>query len=525
MRDEAWALVTRGWFGPRLGSIKSQMLAFTDSLPKKGYVRGSQWAPIAQEFERLRAILPPEQPSYVLDAEQNYFLEATREFLENPTTWLKQSRERYVRENLSRHAHLFDTVESKPLSPRQREACVVDEDNNLILAGAGSGKTSTVMGRVAFLVQSGQAKPEEILLLAYGKQAAAEMRERLEKRLGIKGITATTFHALGLSVVAVAERKKPSLSPMAEDDKLKAKFVDLEFQRLQKEDPEYRQLILSYFERWLNPDRNPFDFETLGDYYQFLNDNNLRTLKGEKVKGFGECDIANFLFKNGIEYRYEARFEPPEQAKARAAYHPDFFLPEHGIYIEHFGIDELGNTAPYIDRRKYHDDMAWKRSVHKLAGTTLLETYHYQKQKGQLLETLEKSLTTAGVNLNPLPPEAVLETLREFGAITEFSNILVKMLGLLKAANLNELERERIATKTPQLGAALKLLIPIFEAYEAELESEGQLDFDGMVSKANTYIEEGKFDVPWRFIIVDEFQDIAKSRAELVQSIRMRIPR
>ncbi|MCW2293169.1 DNA helicase-4 [Pseudomonas sp. BIGb0408] len=517
-RDEIWTLIARGWYLPRLSSIRARMLAFTNSLPKNGYVRSSQWTPIAQEFERLRSILPPEPPVYLLDEEQERFLRATIEFVRSPNAWLTQSRIRYVQNALSRHTHLFDTVESKPLTARQREACVVDEDNNLILAGAGSGKTSTVMGRVAFLVQSGQAKPEEILLLAYGRAAAAEMRERLEKRLGIKGITTATFHALGSTVVAVAEGKKASLSPMADDEKLKEKFIDLEFQRLQKEDPEYRQLILTYFERWLHPERNPFDFETLGDYYQFLNDNHVRTLKGEKVKGFGECDIANFLFKNGIEYRYEARFDTPEQAKARGAYHPDFFLPDHGIYIEHFGIDEQGNTAPYIDRQKYHDDMNWKRNVHKLAGTTLLETYHSQKQKGLLLDTLEKELTKAGVSLNPLPPESVLETLREIGAISAFSKILAKMLSLLKAANLSVEERENLGNKTPQLGAALKLLMPIFEAYQAELKDD--VDFDDMVVKATTYVVEGKFSIPWKFIIVDEFQDIAKSRAQLVQALR-----
>ncbi|WP_240494167.1 UvrD-helicase domain-containing protein [Stutzerimonas stutzeri] len=76
---------------------------------------------------------------------------------------------------------------------------MIDEDNNLVLAGAGTGKTSTVIGRVAFLVKSGQAKPEEILLLAYGKKAAEELRERLEKKLGVKGFTAETFHRLGVA--------------------------------------------------------------------------------------------------------------------------------------------------------------------------------------------------------------------------------------------------------------------------------------------------------------------------------------
>lgn len=216
--------------------------------------------------------MPPIPPKQVLEDDQYSFLHATIEFVQSPTAWLKASRDRYVQNALLQHEHLFDTVESKPLSPKQREACVVDEDNNLILAGAGSGKTSTVIGRVAFLVQSGQARPDEILLLAYGNAAAVEMRERLEKRLGIKGVTAETFHALGRHIVEKVENSKASVSPLASDENLKAKLVDLEFQRLQREDSDYRHLLLTYFEQWLYPARNPFDFKSLGDYYQFLND-------------------------------------------------------------------------------------------------------------------------------------------------------------------------------------------------------------------------------------------------------------
>lgn len=519
-RDEAWTQIVRGWYSPRLAAIKSRMSAFTGSLPRHGYVRTSQWTPIAQEFAALQATMPPIPPKHVLEDDQYSFLHATIEFVRSPTTWLKASRDRYVQNALLQHEHLFDTVESKPLSPKQREACVVDEDNNLILAGAGSGKTSTVIGRVAFLVQSGQARPDEILLLAYGNAAAVEMRERLEKRLMIKGVTAETFHALGRYIVEKVENSKASVSPLASDENLKAKLVDQEFQRLQREDSDYRQLLLTYFEQWLYPARNPFDFKSLGDYYQFLNDNDVRTLKGEKVKGFGECDIANFLFKNGVEYRYEDRFDTPEQAKSRGAYHPDFFLPDYGIYIEHFGIDEQGNTAPYIDRKKYHDDMAWKRNVHKLAGTTLVETFHHQKQKGTLLAGLENELCKAGVQLNPLPPEAVLETLREVGAISAFSKILTQMIGLLKAANLNAEEEASIANRSAQVAAAFKLLKPLFQSYQQQLKSDNQVDFDDMVNIATAYVEEGKFEIPWKFIIVDEFQDIAKSRAQLVQKLR-----
>ncbi|KWS45786.1 helicase IV [Pseudomonas syringae pv. rhaphiolepidis] len=449
-------------------------------------------------------------------------LEEARSLVEAPDARLEQVRDQYVDTTLTQYHDLFETIETKPLTLNQRRACVIDEDNNLIMAGAGTGKTSTVIGRVAFLIESRQANPEDILLLAYGKEAAKEMRERLETKLGVKGITAATFHALGRCIVEKVEQNPLELAAMAKDDKLKAHFVNNVFEA-QQHDAAYRQLLLAYFEQWLHPAPNPFDFKSLGEYYRFLEDNHIRTLKGEHVKGFGECDIANFLFKNGIEYQYEPRYDTPLQSSDRGAYHPDFYLPKLGIYIEHFGIDRKGDTAPYIDRAKYHADMQWKRQVHDQAGTRLIETYHYEKQEGVLLAALKERLTDAGATYKPLPPEAVLETLREFGAIKKFSIILRDMLGLIRSANLSiedQIDLANRAANPEQVQAALILLAPIMTAYEQELRGKQQVDYDDMINKAWSYVDNGQFESPWKFIVVDEFQDIAKSRADLVLALK-----
>lgn len=521
-RDAAWKELVRAWYIPRIIETQRRLNSFEGRLQGSRYLRTSVWEPYRQQALSWNDTRPPVPPEGILRQDHRSLLIKMEKLAKNPDQWLKESRDSYVAQALIDHHALFETVESDPLTPEQRKACVIDEDNNLILAGAGTGKTSTVIGRVAFLVASGQAKPEEILLLAYGNKAALELRERLESKLGIKGVTAETFHRLGRCIVKATENETIAISDMAGDDDLKANFVDKVFQAKQQE-PEYLELLLSYFEQWLHPAPNPFDFKTLGDYYRFLEDNDIRTLKGEAVKGFGECDIANFLFKNGIEYRYEATYSTPLQSPDRAPYRPDFFLPELGIYIEHFGTDRQGNTAPYIDRHKYQTDMAWKRKVHAEGGTTLIETFHYEKQEGALLRSLEQRLIKAGVVLNPLPPEAVLETLREFGAISTFSVILTQMLGLVRAANLSARQQADLIAQSAnpgQVSAALTLLAPIMNAYVEALRDEGEMDFDDMINKANEYVLTGRFESPWKFIVVDEFQDIAKSRAELVQALR-----
>lgn len=244
-RDLAWQQLTQAWYAPRIRQIGNRLEHFEGFLAQQRYIRSSHWMPILLKLNVWADTLPPVPENGTIHPEEQDQLLAAKQLIGNAGTRLAQSREAYIDKALADHKALFDTVESQPLSLKQRRACVIDDDNNLILAGAGTGKTSTVIGRVAFLVHSGQAKPEEILLLAYGSAAAAEMRERLEKRLGVKGVTADTFHALGRRIVEKFEGKKSAISPMATDGALKAKFVDETFKSLQHNEPQYRELLLT----------------------------------------------------------------------------------------------------------------------------------------------------------------------------------------------------------------------------------------------------------------------------------------
>src|SRR5271169_2315686 len=76
---------------------------------------------------------------------------------------------------------------------RQREAIEHIDGPVLVVAGAGTGKTSVLVNRIAHLVETGHARPDEILALTYTKNAATEMRERVSALLGQK-IQAATFH-------------------------------------------------------------------------------------------------------------------------------------------------------------------------------------------------------------------------------------------------------------------------------------------------------------------------------------------
>ncbi len=86
-----------------------------------------------------------------------------------------------------------------------------------MLAGAGSGKTSVLVARAGWLLARGEASPEQILLLAFGRKAAEEMDERIRERLHTEDITARTFHALALHIIQQGSKKVPIVSKLEND--------------------------------------------------------------------------------------------------------------------------------------------------------------------------------------------------------------------------------------------------------------------------------------------------------------------
>lgn len=432
-------------------------------------------------------------------------------------------RERYISEQLTTYKSFFDAVETNPLTAMQRRACVIDNDNNLLLAGAGTGKTSVMVGRTGYLLKSQQANHEEILLLAYGQKAANELDQRITEKLAIDKISTSTFHRLGLNIIAQVEAVKPNISAFAEDEKAKSKWVQNCFEKLIEEQSEYCSLVLDYFSKYYYVEKNAFEFISLGDYYQYLNDNDIRTLKGEKVKSFGELYIANWLFSHGIEYQYEAKYQHVVNTLERKQYQPDFYLPELDIYIEYYGINEDGDCAPFINKEDYYAAMQWKREIHQQYASQCIELTYAQHKKGQLLGMLSKALADQQVIICMLPEQAMLDTLKEAGRITVLAEIFAKLVGLYKAACLDEILHKKViaAAQDPQqTSKALQLLQPILQAYQRQLDAHDEIDFEDMISKAISYVETGQFRSPWRYIMVDEFQDISEPRARLVKALR-----
>jgi DNA helicase IV len=275
------------------------------------------------------------------DSDTTVAIDRLRTILDDPEGVRTRLNDDFVARALEQYQHFFDTVERRPLTPMQRLACVVNEDHTLVLAGAGSGKTSVVVGRAGYLVESAQARPEEVLLLAFGHKASRETDERIGERLpGMPGISAQTFHALGRKIIGQAIGRMPSVSTLATDEEAFGGYLYEKVRQLSKEHRGYSDKVLHFLAAYLQPYQPPETFDSHQAYVQYLKDVDTRTLRGERVRSQEEVAIANFLTLRGITYKYEASYQVDTATPTRARYRPDFYLPEYDLYIEHVAIDE-----------------------------------------------------------------------------------------------------------------------------------------------------------------------------------------
>ena len=407
----------------------------------------------------------------------------------------------------------------EPISDEQAEAIATDEDVTLVLAGAGSGKTRVIAGKVAHLVWNESIPPHEILVLAFNRNAAEEICDQLGGDLATTEVK--TFHAFGRSVIARAEERAPTISELAEDDMALLKAIDGIVKEI-LQDPRKSRALIDFVANLLAPYRPAYDFDSPAEYKEYVRNAERRTLKGDLVKSFEELAIANFLMENGIEYTYEKKYEVPTATKEYSQYQPDFHLSHYDIWIEHFALDKSGQ--PPRGWPSYLEGVKWKRNQHRKHGTQLIETYSWQHENGEMLKTLRAELAEAGVKFNPIPHEELVKKLaQQKWRISKLAYLLKTFLNHFKtnSLTLDEL-RNRIRGDESRNECFLNVFEQVHERYEQLLEDEKALDFHDLINRAACHIREGKWEHPYRYVLVDEFQDISAGRMALLQSLRRR---
>jgi hypothetical protein len=222
-------------------------------------------------------------------------------------------------------------IQNPKLTQAQATAVAKDEDHCLIVAGAGTGKTTTMLEKVRYLVQEQQVRPSTILVLAFNRKVMEEVQARL-RTYGIVDVTVHTFHSFGLSVLGDSTGQKPRVAKFAEpgSEKDLCRKVQVWLQDALSDGP-VAIAAREFLCRYLRPCRSPQDFESLGDYYRHLKQVGLRTLADEAVKSPGELTIANWLWLHGFAYQYEPPYKHNVADRDHRQYQPDFYLPDHDL--------------------------------------------------------------------------------------------------------------------------------------------------------------------------------------------------
>lgn len=472
-----------------------------------------------------------------LEKELKINIAKLKKYLANPESIRQKNNSLFVKKELDECKKFFDEVESNPLTERQRLSVVTDEDNDLIVAGAGSGKTSVIIAKILYLLKKKLARPEEILVLAYNKKAQLEISERLATKTDLSP-NIMTFHGLGFNILKCGSQRKV-VSVFATDDLKYKNFIRKTIGQNIETNSKYAELIITYFQEYFYPAPDIENFQQVGDYYNYLKGYEIRSLGGEKVKSWEEYKIANFLFFNNIKYEYEKAYPHDDGDRNYKTYQPDFYLPEYDIYIEHFGIDKNGKTAPYIDSVKYNDSIKWKREIHKKYKTKLVETYSYENIDDVLLSNLREKLEKYNVVFNPIDSKKIFEILDEKSEMDSFSDLVATFLNHFKSNQLTiEMIREKIEKnskmelswksiyehfferyKIKRLKAFVDVFEPIYLEYSRYLEEHNEIDFNDMIVTATKYHKDGIYKSPYKYILVDEFQDISNGRALLVKEL------
>ncbi|WP_455811505.1 UvrD-helicase domain-containing protein [Pseudomonas graminis] len=419
----------------------------------------------------------------------------------------------------------FDQVESQPLSQPQRIACVTDDDHTLVIAGAGTGKTSTIIGKAGYLLRSGLAQPDNILLLAFGNKAAREMAERIERRLPDVGanLKATTFHAFGNRIVARTQGEKRALTRFAEQPGELRKFIEDIIEKQLAENDDYKIQLVKYFVCYSTPGRCEYDFETIEEYHEFLESCRLITLKGEFVKSVGELRVANYLHLYSVPYQYEASYAINTATIARRQYKPDFYLSRSNLYLEYLGLDRQMRTAPFVNQASYLESLAWKRETHRKNGTLLAELYSYQLSEGTLEQDLLRILKEASEPLMLQDMDTMLLDLKEssISPWQGFIDLLLRFLSLFKEGQFtfDGMEEQMKRVDVGRTQAFLALFRPVFDAYQEQLATQGEMDFSDMIAEATKALLEDRFRHHYDYVLVDEFQDLSGGRSKLLRAL------
>ena len=441
------------------------------------------------------------------------------------------------------------------LNKEQSKTILADEDCELVTTDTSINRTNILAAKVKYLVEIKNVAPEDILVLSCSKYNTDELRENINELLKIP-VNIISFYSLGYDYIKQIMRyKNCQVVSNRERDEI---FLDFLKQSIMT-DPD----AISDFIDCFNADatgrkgligdfflENYHGFRDYDDYldnyikHRLSETNDIKsllkkitaarinaetphTLLNEQVKSKDEAIIANWLYRHSINYEYKQVFD--ELLPDTRSYRPDFTLDIGGrkIYIEFFKPD--GN----YDENSLNRIREKKELFHRNNNTEFI-ILDYEPNNGHL-ETLRKKLEKLGVCL---PRErsakdiyaSILyhDSLAEFHKLKDFFYEIIDTIKLSKyrkhfdevvddyLKNIRNLNERVLAERQ------YKYVRDFYIFYNAAIHRDtNELGFDlaDMIYYAKVFINHPKNNFKYKYIIIDEYQDIPTNCYELARGI------
>lgn len=465
------------------------------------------------------------------------------------------------------------------LDDDQQTAIITDDKHNLVVAGAGSGKTEVLITRVAYLIKrkSDTIKPERILALAFQNKAAQEVKERLKKRYNINAIvpkeiydeqdktplfskmgqvTAGTFHSLGYKIIKDAAKIKGETSLKLKNEcSIEWKYqnyIKKLYHRVFSNNKQIKNEIIKFMKAFGDKEK-PYIKGNKESYHKYLRELEYTALNGKPVDSKAEKTIMDFFLShklNGeeiqIKHAEEAEWmkyknESGEEVPPK----PDFYFKddEFELYWEHWALDKKGNVPPWFrefEDKNYIEGMKKKRNKFRSQDEYLfVETYSWEALrddfieliKERFLEALNKKFPNKKFELTPIKYEELIQ--KSWDSSKFIEKLPSNIARFIQIAKTNDLYPQDIKNRTSngrwsseQISFA-KIANFIYESYQKELDSENKIDFSDMINKAVQFLKENKnlYKNTYEHILVDEYQDISPQRYELIKELMTKNPK
>lgn len=474
--------------------------------------------------ERLAAVLQDALATNYLAAESTLKSHPQGHFLDRAD--IRQLTAAFVQRWASREL-------SRDLDLDQAAAVGAHGGDIQVVARAGSGKTRTLVTRAIFLVKHCGVPPRSLLLLAFNKSAAEEMKKRLKGALGDDLPHVMTFHALAHALV------QPGGKILHDDESAGNLGLSRAIQdaiddhiRAPETGTRIRELMLAHFRTdWERIEDGKFHLP-MAEFLEYRRSLARETLGGEHVKSYGEKLIANVLLENAVDYKYEANHR-----HNGVNYRPDFTIrtgDSSGVVIEYLGMagdpdyDEMSEEK----RAYWAGQQGWELLAIEpwmIAGVGA----------ERFAEQLVRRLEGLGVKPRRRSEEEIWQLVRE-RALDSFTSAMRTFVGRCRVINLSDERLANLLFSHVALSDVeerfLSIARGIYRRYLTLVGNPEQLDFPGVVWSAISLIRQGctrfhrdrgreQGDLKdLRYVMVDEFQDFSEMFYQLIAAVRSQNP-